>query len=334
MDIADIIPKPCPDFNRLLTALKRKRPEGRVPFYELFANTETMEKVLGKPVRDRSATVEFYYKCGYDYVPAWPGVRMLTGDLVDTRSDYPIRDWKSFETYVWPKPGSVDFSEFETLPKLLPEGMSIVAQTGGVFEAAEMLFGYRSLCLMLHDDPALVGAVFDKLAGLYREIYQGMSSCPAVGAVVISDDMGFKTQTLINTNDLRKYVLPIHKELCNVIHRQGKPCILHSCGNLSGIMNDIIESVGIDAKHSYEDVILPVEDAAGLYGDRIAILGGFDVDKLSRMTVEQVVSKTTELLVALGGKGGYALGSGNSIPGFVPVENYLAMLETGWNFRF
>jgi uroporphyrinogen decarboxylase len=330
--IQKIVKNPSPDFNRLLDALYRKKPEGRVPFYELYANIETMEKVLEKPVRDRAATVEFYYKCGYDYVPAWPHVQMKTGNLADTRLDYPIKDWKSFDEYSWPKPGEVDFSEFELLPKLLPDGMKIIAQTGGIFEAAEMLFGYESLCLMLYDDTSLVEAVFSKLAELYKEIYEGMSSVSEVGAVVISDDMGYKTQTLLKADDLRKYVLPAHKMLCDIIHKQGKPCILHSCGNLHSIMEEIIGYVGIDAKHSYEDVILPVEDAAKLYGNRIAILGGIDVDFLCRRSIEQVKARTTVLLEKLGSKGGYALGSGNSIPGYVPIENYLSMLETGWNF--
>lgn len=333
MIIQDIIEKPCPDFNRLLNVLGRKKPSGRVPFYELYANVEAMEKVLEKPIKDRIDTVEFYYRCGYDYVPAWPHVTMKTGNLADTRLGYPIKDRKTFEEYDWPKQGSVDFSEFELVSKRLPDGMKMIAQTGGIFEAAEMLFGYEALCLMLYDDPDLVDAVFDKLNGLYKEIYEGMSSIPEVGAVVISDDMGYKTQTLLKADDMRKYVLPAHKMLCDIIHQNNKPCILHSCGNLSSIMEDIIGYVGIDAKHSYEDAILAVEDAAKLYGDRIAILGGIDLDFLCRMTAEQVKARATALLQNVGCKGGYALGSGNSIPGYVPLENYLAMLEAGWNFH-
>lgn len=329
----DITRKPSPDFNRLLNALDRKKPNGRVPFYELYANVETMEKVLKKPVVDRVDTIEFYYRCGYDYVPAWPHVSMKTGNLADTRQGYPIKDWKTFDDYAWPEPGTVDFSEFELVPKRLPDGMKVIAQTGGIFEAAEMLFGYETLCLMLYDDPDLVGAVFAKLNVLYKEIYEGISSFPEVGAVVISDDMGYKTQTLLKADDLRKYVLPAHKMLCDIIHQNNKPCILHSCGNLSSIMEDIIGYVCIDAKHSYEDAILPVEDAAKLYGDRIAILGGIDVDFLCRMTAEQVKARATALLENVGSKGGYALGSGNSIPGYVPIGNYLAMLEAGWNFH-
>ncbi len=47
-------------------------------------------------------------------------------------------------------------------------------------------------------------------------------------------------------------------------------------------MNDLIVDVGIDGKHSVEDAILPVTEAKGRYGDKIALLGGIDMDLLCR----------------------------------------------------
>jgi len=167
---------------------------------------------------------------------------------------------------------------------------------------------------------------------LHLARYRAKADVEEVGALVISDDLGFKTQTMIGPDDLRKYVLPIHRKLAKIAHDAGKPCLLHCCGNLSEIMEDIIEYVGIDAKHSYEDSILPVTEAKRLYGDRIGILGGFDVDRLCRSSVEEV-REYTRMLLDMGKDGGYCLGSGNSIAPFVPVENYLAMLDEAWRLR-
>jgi uroporphyrinogen decarboxylase len=175
--------------------------------------------------------------------------------------------------------------------------------------------------------------VFQRIRSLYDVMYEGMARHPQVGAVVISDDLGYKAQTLVGPEDLRELVLPVHGRLAAIIHAHGKPCILHSCGNLEAIMEDVIGAVGIDAKHSYEDTILPVVEAKRRYGDRIAILGGFDVDRLSRSTPAQVRDYVDLLLREAGHDGGYALGSGNSIPEFVPVENYLTMLDQGWRRR-
>jgi uroporphyrinogen decarboxylase len=98
-------------------------------------------------------------------------------------------------------------------------------------------------------------------------------------------------------------------------------------------MDDLIDGVGIDAKHSYEDTILPVAEAKKKYGKRIAILGGLDVDRLCRSTPAEIALFASQLIDECGADGGYALGSGNSIPDYVPVENYLAMLSAGWSMR-
>jgi len=327
----DTCMKPSPDFEQFRKAVMRDGTPDYVPFYELFANVEIMEAILGKKITDRASTIEFYYKAGYDYLPTFPGMCMVLGNLIDRSQGYPIKDWETFEKYVWPE--SVNYQEFETVGPRLPEGMKMIGQTGGIFETAEKLVGYEQLCYLLVDDPPLVQAVFDRLGELYVKMYTGMAQIEGVGALVISDDLGFKTQTMIDPEYLRKYVLPWHKKLADIIHAVGKPCLLHCCGNLSEIMEDIIEHVGIDAKHSYENSILPVTEAKKLYGDRIALLGGFDMDKLCRGD-EQFIRKHTRMLVNdLGRDGGYALGSGNSIAPFVPVENYLAMLDEGWRLR-
>jgi uroporphyrinogen decarboxylase len=100
-------------------------------------------------------------------------------------------------------------------------------------------------------------------------------------------------------------------------------------------MEDLIETVGIDARHSFQDNIEPVEEVYRKYGDRIAILGGVDVDLLSRGTPGEVRARTREILEVCAPGGGFCMGSGNSLPNFVNVENYYAMLDetSKWNER-
>jgi uroporphyrinogen decarboxylase len=324
---------PAPDFTQLRKVLLRQGKPRYVPFYELFVNLEVQEALLDKKIPDQPATVEFYYRFGYDHVPVWPLLEITTGDLVDTRKAYPIRDWATFERFSWPRPEAIDYSDYEKVGALLPEGMAMTAQYWGVFEMAQLLLGYQGLCYLLADDRALVKAVFDHIGVWYEVMYRNLAAIEKVGALVISDDMGYKTQTLIGVPDLREFVLPWHKRLAQIAHAAGKPVILHSCGQLSAIMEDIIEEVGIDAKHSYEDAITPVTEAKKLWGNRLAILGGFDVDRLCRSSPEEIRRHTRRLVAALGADGGYALGSGNSIAPYVPLPHYLAMLEEGWQLR-
>jgi uroporphyrinogen decarboxylase len=91
-------------------------------------------------------------------------------------------------------------------------------------------------------------------------------------------------------------------------------------------MDFLIDELGYDAKHSWEDAICPVETAWQRWGDRIAILGGIDMDFLVRSTPEAIHQRAVNLLNMTDSKS-YALGSGNSIPAFVPIENYMAMIN-------
>jgi len=70
-----------------------------------------------------------------------------------------------------------------------------------------------------------------------------------------------------------------------------------------------------------------VEDAYERWGGRIAILGGIDVDFVCRSTPEQIRERSRAMLKRAQKRGGYALGTGNSVPEYVPDENYLAMIS-------
>jgi uroporphyrinogen decarboxylase len=98
-------------------------------------------------------------------------------------------------------------------------------------------------------------------------------------------------------------------------------------------MDDLIEDVGIDAKHSYEDTIMPVTEAYKKYGDRLSILGGIDVDFLCRSDKESLRKRVRDTLdVCLKGKG-YCLGTGNTVANYMPYENYLVMLDEGRRYN-
>lgn len=99
------------------------------------------------------------------------------------------------------------------------------------------------------------------------------------------------------------------------------------------IMDEVI-ALGINAKHSNEDAIAPFERWIEDYGNRIGLLGGIDLDILCQKTPEEIYETVLERgrrFRALAQ--GFALGSGNSIPDYVPVEGYLAMVRAGQALR-
>ena len=200
---------------------------------------------------------------------------------------------------------------------------------GGILENVMWLLGYEGISFHLYDDEPLVRDMFEAVAVRIIAYFDALASFDVVGALTLGDDLGFKTQTLLSPEVYRKYLFPWHKKLVETVHRHGKPITLHACGNLNEIMEDIIDC-GWDVKHSFEDSIQPVWEAKEMYGDRLALLGGFDMDKMSRMSEAEVQAHTRFLIEKCAPGGGWALGTGNSVANYVPVQNLLAMLEEGY----
>lgn len=332
-----------PDFNNLLQILSKKTPD-RPTLFEFFLN-EDLYKALTDMTPGTTAIdygrliMKAYYLTGYDYVTihgsdfGFPAQRHQEKKTVSLNEGGVIFDRKSFEAYNWLDPAGFDYSRLSILGEELPGKMKLIAYgPGGVLENVIALTGYETLCYMVLDDMPLVEDIFDAVGSRLVKYYDICGSYKGVGAMISNDDWGFNSQTMLSTDMMRKLVIPWHVEIVKTIHAHGMPAILHSCGQLGEVMDDIIDTIGFDGKHSYEDKILPVEEAYDRYGDRIAILGGIDLDFVCRSKPEEIFKRAAAMLEKTQAKGGYALGSGNSIPYYVPKENYLAMIAAAKAF--
>jgi len=285
--------------------------------------------------------VLFWHRLGYDFVRyeaalAFPQHNVVGDDataLAGRRTwrnmhRGAITSWEDYERYPWPTATPEYLADYEYLATHLPEGMGlIVCHAGGVYEHLSALMSYEGLCLALYDNPELVEAVAQRIGQAMLGVYEHLVELPGVIAIFPGDDMGFRSATLLPPDALRRYTLPWHRRYAALAHAHGLPYFLHSCGNLNEIMDDLIDDVGIDAKHSYENAILPAPEFQARYGGRVGVLGGVDVDILARASAEEVRAATRALIEACHPRGRYAIGSGNSIPSYVPVENYLTMLD-------
>jgi uroporphyrinogen decarboxylase len=244
-------------------------------------------------------------------------VGLAHGGVVKDRAALHGLDWKS--------PDEFDYSRLDRAE--IPEGMGVIVRSpGGVLEVLTELFGFEELCYQLADEPELVEETLEMTGTRMVRYFEICASHPKVDVLLHSDDWGFKSSTILSPAQLREYIIPWHKKVVDVCHKHGKPVILHSCGKLDAVMEDII-ALGYDAKHSFEDAGTPVEEALARWGAKIPILGGIDMDFLCRKTPAEIKARARKLLEMTAATGGYALGSGNSIPGYMPYENYIAMNE-------
>lgn len=346
-----------PDFDAFRRCIMREGTPDRVHHVELFLDVEIQKQVSDRfniasafdqsdPFYGLQWSVAVHRFLGYDMVRAPVGLDFPRGrhEAEDTTAvagqrrtqrnwtdehSGPIGSREDFERYPWPDPAKADYSSMEWLEQNLPDNMSYYVLTAHILEEPTWLMGYETLCIKMYDEPDLVADVFRKCGEIWQSFTEKICQFPRLGVVWGSDDMGFRGQTLLSPDALRENVFPWHRKAAETAHGHGKLYFLHACGQLAEVMDDLIDDVKIDAKHSYEDNIMGPVEAKERYGDRIAVLGGIDVDFLCRADESAIRKRVRETLDRCQAGGGYCLGSGNSVANYIPVENYLVMLDEG-----
>lgn len=327
-----------PNFRNLAAVLEGATPE-RPTLFEFFLNERLYTKLSGLPNRPEKGELYAslrlacaFSRAGYDYVTLMCPWSFPLAQAAQMKCSRPLNHpsylagWDTLARYPWPDPAAYSYEYLKVLEDFLPKGMGVLmCGPDGVLETATALVGYENLCLLLYDDPDLAQAIFDRIGEITLEFYRRVLQYPVVRGIISSDDWGFATQTLLAPDQLRRYIFPWHKRYVSLAHGQGRYAILHSCGVYMPILPDIL-AMGFDARHSYEDKIVPVEEAYRVLQGKIAVLGGIDVDFLASRSSAEIEERARSLLLQTGGRG-YALGSGNSIPDYVPDEHYFAMLR-------
>lgn len=336
-----------PDYTRIISAAKNKKTDG-IPLYEHDINRTVIGTIIEKDLhamyesRDPEILEEmfrnianFHIDYGYDtysfegcFTEIVQGGMGLTGQAASI-----ITNRDEFESYPWNSLTDKYFQRFsiyfDSIRRTLPEGMKIVGGVGnGIFETIQDFVPFTDLAYLEMDEPELFGDLWEKVGDALNSTWDRFldeySDILAVGR--FGDDLGFKSAPLLNPKTIIKHILPEYKKIITRVKSRNIPFLLHSCGHIFDLMEDIIDT-GIDAKHSNEDAIAPFGKWVEDYGNRIGNFGGLDMDVIYRSSEEDLrkyIRKNIEPLMDLRG---IAIGSGNQIADYVPPENFQIMVD-------
>jgi len=335
-----------PDYQNIVDAANNIEAK-RLPLYEHIISFEIIEEITGKsiiPLFEGGDLDEFFKiycgffrDTGYDTVSFERCIVEILpggGALANCRLDPVIKTRDDFEKFPWDEIPDMYFEEnrkyFSALRKHMPAGMKAIGGVGnGIFECVQDLTGYTNLQYIKVDEPDLYDDMFKTVGKTNLAIWKRfLNEFEDIFCVLrFGDDLGFKSNTLISDKDIKNHVIPEYKPIIKEIHSYGKPFLLHSCGCIFNVMEDLI-AAGINAKHSNEDQIAPFNEWVIRYGKRIGNFGGVDLNAICDLDVANLREYVSDVLIRCKGNGGIAFGSGNSIPDFVPQEGYLTMIET------
>lgn len=354
-----------PDFRRFRQALLCQGEPDRVPLYDSI-HKDIKSGFLGRPVNTLADDIEFSTKAGYDYFSITAGLRLMLRREYAVPGQVPLgpsdpllkphrerynpfieqdreRYWAEegkgkitslaeFEAFPWPKAEDFTLDIFDQAAALLPPGMKLIGSIGWVYSATWMLMGFEVFCLALVDQPELIERMLQQVGGTQLGICRLVAAHPAVGALVMSDDIAYTEGLLLSPAMLRKYVFPWYEEMNGIAKRHDLPVILHSDGVLWQMLEDII-ACGFSALHPVEPKAMDIVELKKRVKGRLCLLGNIDLSyTLTRGTPQEVAEEVKLRLREVAPGGGYCLGSSNSVPEYVPLANYLAMRDTALKY--
>lgn len=339
---------------RILTALSHREPD-RVPIHDgPWPATIDRWHREGLP-EDMSPAEYFGYEIvfmGCDLSPRFPEEtleetdeyviqRTATGainkNFRDRRStpglvDRPIKtkeDWPPIRDRLYPDETRVDWEDLRAhVGRARREGKFILFAGSYGYDMLQSYMRSERLLMAMATDPEWVREMIVTLAEL-NVAMAGMMMERGIefDCFWCGNDMGYRNGLLFSPETYRRTHREADRMVFSFFHRHDKPVFLHSDGDVSELLPDLIE-VGVDCLH-------PLEVKAGMdlkrlkqeYGDRLSFWGGIDARVMAApdlLPIEQEIASKFEVAKA---GGGYIYHSDHSVPPNVSFERYCHVME-------
>ena len=231
-------------------------------------------------------------------------------------------------------PDVEDFS-FDNLERWVGESdLFTVCQLDTGFFKIYLLVGFTNYMYYIYDHKKELELLMDRLADLQiriaREAVKRGADC-----IWLANDYAFNQGTFIKPQLLWDLDFKYEKKIVDEAHKLGVPCVLHTCGCQTEML-DMIAELGVDALHAIQpSAHNDIRKIKKRYGEKIALIGNVDISRLLPFgTPAEVDLYVKELIRDVGSDGGYILSTCNGIMEDVPVENaitmHLAVEKYGW----
>lgn len=340
---------------RVAAALRLERPD-RIPWLEIGISGHVFSHIIGEPMPASSgfhplADVEAYHvylsqviraagELGLCGVPlkcwnvAFSAGENTAGARAHKRAGA-VDSLQSLEEHLVAAPRVAEMAPIRCAPvfsELMRQtDLFRILSVGGVYSHAEASMGTAEFAIACYEQPDLVQRLCSWMGDRTLEMLDQLLARVEPDAILLADDIAFKTSTFISPEMLRRFVFPQYARISERVARAGLPLMLHSDGNLTEVMEDLI-GLGIASIHPLENLAMDISRVTETFGDRVCRMGNLDVDIIERLPAAQVHREALALLERLDGPG-YIFASGNSLSPWAPPENVLAMASAVRQYR-
>jgi uroporphyrinogen decarboxylase len=245
---------------------------------------------------------------------------------IGTPCDWPIRRPEDLAGYEWPD--ASDESWYAGADQRLAAGADRFRRYCIGFSLYERAWTMRGLTDLLADmveRPEFVEALLDAIVE-HNLVQVRRALAMDIDAVYFGDDYGMQTGLIMGGEHWRHFIRPRLATMFAPVREAGKFVCMHSCGAVESILDDLAD-IGVNCFNPFQPEVMDVFAVKPRYHGRLAFHGGMSVQRVLPFGSPAEVREQARRLLALGGDGGYVFSPSHAVPGDVPPENLVAMME-------
>lgn len=254
------------------------------------------------------------------------------GGVGATPVDHPLTAWSELDEFIATKvPDSSDGARLAKAARSISEygrGRYTIGYIHFLlFERLQAIRGMQNLFLDLYSNEADVRKLADAICGFligYVRQWAGMGA----DAVMMTEDWGTQTGLMISPTMWRDLFKPYYRRVFDEIHSLGMDVIFHSCGQVTEIIEDLIE-LGLDVIDPIQPGAMDMEEVARRFGGRVSFSGALDLQNLiSSSSPAKIKSEVRRAIDTLGKPfgNGFLVGPSNVLTPEAPIENLRALV--------
>ena len=176
-----------------------------------------------------------------------------------------------------------------------------------------------------YDHPAFVRDLLRRIAD-YNIAQVGEALKYDIDAVYFGDDWGQQRGLQMGPRLWKEFIYPELKRMYAAVRRAGKFVMIHSCGDVDGLFDDLI-AIGLNCFNPFQPEVMDVYELLPRYRGRLAFHGGLSTQRTLPFGSAEDVRAEARRLIELGCDGGYIFAPAHNVEGDVPLENMLAAVE-------